>query len=114
MDYISKDFLDAVNLIQKARENSLRKVNEELIQLYWSVGKYISERLNTKQWGNSFIDELVICISNNCPGTKGFSRRGLYRMNQFYEAYRKNEFVSTLLTQISWSNHLAIYSETYQ
>ena len=29
-------------------------------------------------------------------------------MKQFYETYKDNEFVSTLLTQISWSNHIAI------
>jgi hypothetical protein len=49
-------------------------------------------------------------ISENCPGIKGFNRRGLYRMKQFYETYKYSEFVSTLLTQISWSNHLAILS----
>lgn len=31
-------------------------------------------------------------------------------MKQFYETYKDSEFVSTLLTQISWSNHLAILS----
>jgi hypothetical protein len=50
--------------------------------------------------------------SKNCPEIKGFNRRGLYRMKQFYETYKDNEFVSTLLTQISWSNHLAILSST--
>lgn len=33
-------------------------------------------------------------------------------MKQFYETYKDNEFVSTLLTQISWSNHLAILSSS--
>ena len=47
----------------------------------------------------------------NCPEVKGFNRRGLYRMKQFYETYKDKEFVSTLLTQISWSNHLAIMSK---
>ena len=51
-------------------------------------------------------------ISKNCPEIKGFNRRGLYRMKQFYETYKDNEFVSTLLTQISWSNHLGILSAT--
>ena len=41
---------------------------------------------------------------------KGFNRRGLYRMKQFYELYAGNEKVSTLLTQLSWSNHLCIMS----
>ncbi len=31
-------------------------------------------------------------------------------MKQFYETYKDDEFVSTLLTQISWSNHLLIMS----
>jgi hypothetical protein len=42
----------------------------------------------------------------------GFNRRGLYRMRQFYETYKENEFVSPLVTQISWTNHLLILSGT--
>jgi predicted nuclease of restriction endonuclease-like (RecB) superfamily len=62
--------------------------------------------------GSSYVDELASFISNNCPEVKGFNRRGLYRMKQFYETYKDKEFVSTLLTQISWSNHLAILSSS--
>jgi len=43
MNDIAKDFMNVVGLIQKARENAIRKVNEELILLYWNVGRYISE-----------------------------------------------------------------------
>lgn len=107
---LSNDFINVINLIQQSRENALRKVNEELILLYWNVGKYISGQMQTQKWGSSYIDEMATYISENCPGTKGFNRRGLYRMKQFYETYKDSEFVSTLLTQISWSNHLAILS----
>ena len=112
MNDLSKDFINVVNLIQEARENAIRKVNEELILLYWNVGKYISEQLENQKWGTSYIDELASFISKNCPEVKGFNRRGLYRMKQFYETYKDKEFVSTLLTQISWSNHLAILSSS--
>ena len=44
------------------------------------------------------------------PGIKGFNRRGLYRMKQFYETYKDDEFVTPLVTQISWTNHLLIMS----
>ena len=44
------------------------------------------------------------------PELKGFNRRGLYRMKQFYELYSGDEKVSTMLTQLSWSNHLKIMS----
>lgn len=112
MSDISKDFINVINLINKSRENALRKVNEELILLYWNVGKYISEQMENQTWGSSYIDELAKFISMNFPEIKGFNRRGLYRMKQFYETYKDNEFVSTLLTQINWSNHLAILSST--
>ena len=46
------------------------------------------------------------------PTMKGFNRRGIYRMKQFYETYKDYEFVSTLLTQISWSNNVKILSST--
>lgn len=80
--------------------------------LYWNVGKYISEQLESQKWGSSYVDELASFIAKNCPEVKGFNRRGLYRMKQFYETYKEKEFVSTLLTQISWSNHLAILSSS--
>ena len=49
-------------------------------------------------------------FSINYPELKGFNCRGLYRMKQFYELYSDDEKVSTLLTQLSWSNHLKIMS----
>ncbi|CUX40182.1 hypothetical protein [Clostridium sp. C105KSO13] len=32
-------------------------------------------------------------------------RRGLYRMKQFYELYKDDEKVSSLVTQLNWTNH---------
>lgn len=62
-------------------------MNEELILLYWNVGKYLSEQLESQKWGSSYVDELASFISKKCPEVKGFNRRGLYRMKQFYETY---------------------------
>lgn len=110
MNNLSSSFLSVIDLIKNARENALRKVNEELIMLYWNVGKYVSEQLALEQWGSAYVDELAAYISVNAPGIRGFNRRGLYRMKQFYETYKDNEFVSPLVTQISWTNHLLILS----
>ena len=46
------------------------------------------------------------------PTMKGFNRAGIYRMKHFYETYKDNEIMSTLLTQISWSNNVKILSST--
>lgn len=105
-------FDSIINLIETARENALKKVNEELILLYWNVGKYLSEQIREAKWGDSYIEEVAKYISDNKPEIKGFNRRGLYRMKQFYEIYKDNEFVSPLVTQISWTNHLLILSKS--
>ena len=62
-------------------------------------------------FGDAYIDSVAKEIQEAFPGIKGFNRRGLYRMKKFYETYCDDEFVTTLLTQISWSNHLAIMSK---
>ena len=46
------------------------------------------------------------------PTMRGFNKRGIYRMKQFYETYKDYPFVSPLVTQISWTNNLIILSST--
>lgn len=104
--------LEIINIINNSRNNAFRKVNEELILMYWEIGKSLSSLSKDIYFGNAFIDNIVHMIQNEFPGIKGFNRRGLYRMKQFYETYCDDELVSTLLTQISWSNHLAIMSKS--
>ena len=100
-----------IKIIENSRNNALRKVNEELIRMYWEVGNYLSKESINTNFGDSYIDSIAEEIQHAFPGIKGFNRRGLYRMKQFYETYSGDEFVSALLTQISWTNHLAILSK---
>ena len=78
--------------------------------MYWSIGKYISERLKTTDWGQKTIEQLATFIQTQEPGIKGFERRNLYRMRQFYETYPNAEIVSALLTQLSWTHHSILMS----
>jgi len=100
-----------VTMIEQARQSALQSVNAELIKLYWNVGEYLSVESSKSEWGDAFINATSEYIKENCPGIKGFNRRGLYRMRQFYETYKENEFVSPLVTQISWTNHLLIMQQ---
>ena len=100
-----------VQIISQSRQNALKKVNEELIQMYWKVGEYLSAESTKVSFGDAYIDTVAEEVQNAFPGIKGFNRRGLYRMKKFYETYVDDEFVTTLLSQISWSNHLAIISK---
>lgn len=99
-----------IKIIETSRNNALRKVNEELIHMYWLVGEYLSVESKNAAFGDKYIDAISKEIQEMFPGIRGFNRRGLYRMKQFYELYRDNAIVSPLLTQLSWSNHLLIIS----
>ena len=99
-----------IEIIETSRNNALRKVNEELIRMYWLVGEYLSIESMKATFGDKYIDMISKEIQELFPGIRGFNRRGIYRMKQFYELYRDNAIVSPLLTQLSWSNHLLIMS----
>ena len=101
-----------IAMVEEARCNAAQSVNAVLIRLYWSVGEYLSIESAKHSWGESFFDAMAKQIKDSNPQIKGFNRRGLYRMRQFYETYKDNEFVSALLTQINWSSHLLILSAT--
>lgn len=111
-DEITKSFARIAGIIETARENTFQKVNEELIRMYWNVGEFLSGESQSASFGDAYIDSVADFIQQEFPGIRGFTRRGLYRMKRFYEIYKDDEFVTTLLTQVSWSNHLAIISKS--
>jgi len=103
-------FFDIIQLIKQSRTNAISAVNAELINLYWAIGQYISRKIESSEWGDSVVLELAKFIQTSEPNLKGFSDKNLWRMKQFYEAYRGHPKLSTLLREISWSHNLAIFS----
>ena len=69
-----------IKIIEDSRNNALKRVNEELIQMYWKVGEYLSKEAESAAFGDAYIDSVVKEIQEAFPGIKGFNRRGLYRM----------------------------------
>nr|WP_199161652.1 PDDEXK nuclease domain-containing protein [Elizabethkingia sp. ASV34] len=107
---MDKRFTDIIELIKQSRNNAIRKVNEELIDLYWNIGEYISKKVELSEWGQSVVKELSQFIQTHEPELKGFSDKNLWRMKQFYETYKEFPKISTLLREISWSHNLSIFS----
>ena len=105
-------FDEIVKMVETRRNNAFRKVNEELIALYWDFGKYISEKVKDGNWGEKIVGKLEEFMEREYPTLKGFNKRGIYRMKQFYETYKDYPIVSPLVTQISWTNNIMILSST--
>ncbi len=111
-ELINKEFIEVVNLIRRAKYEALKSVNKELIGLYWNVGKYISNKIDKAEWGLQVVDGLAEYIRLKHPEFKGFNRRNLYRMKQFYETYKDNEKLAPVVRELSWTHNLLILSKT--
>ena len=107
---MDKRFADIILLIKKSRVKAIKSVNAELINLYWNIGEYISNKIEQAEWGDSVVIELSKYIQKSEPEIKGFSDKNIWRMKQFYETYKDFPKLSTLLREISWSHNLAIFS----
>jgi hypothetical protein len=86
IDLVETSFAEVVGLIEQARQRAYQAVNSELVDLYWRIGEYISAKLAAAVWGEG-VDSLAQHLARTVPGQRGFTRRNLFRMRQFFEAY---------------------------
>ena len=103
---------EILGMVAAARLRVVQAVNTTLIELYWQVGEVISRKIAGAEWGDGVVDQLAEHIARAQPGLRGFTRRNLFRMRQFYEAYQDKQIVSALLTQLPWTHHLIILSQS--
>jgi predicted nuclease of restriction endonuclease-like (RecB) superfamily len=104
-------FGEVIALIEAARARGYQAVNTVLVEHYWELGAYISGKIATAEWGDGVVEELAADLARRYPGVRGYTRRNLFRMRQFFEAYRAQKKVSPLVTQLPWTHHLIILGE---
>ena len=83
-----KKFL--VELKEKVKNSQLKaaiKVNYELLNLYWELGKKITEKQKEYSWGDSFISNLSNDLKKEFPDMKGFSVQNLKNIRYWYLFY---------------------------
>lgn len=109
---IQKQFTEIITLIRQAHFEAFKLVNTTLIDLYWNIGRYISQRTESEGWGKSTVKKLAGFIQRQEPGLKGFSDKNLWRMKQFFETYKDFPKLSAMVREINWTNNLIIFSRT--
>ncbi|HRD70525.1 MAG TPA: PDDEXK nuclease domain-containing protein [Legionella sp.] len=107
-----QNFEDIVNLITSSKNKAYQAVNTLLIDLYWHIGEYISQKISLAEWGEGVVDQLASYISRTQPGIRGFTRPNLFRMKQFYDTYHNDVIVSPLVRQLPWTHNLIIINQS--
>jgi predicted nuclease of restriction endonuclease-like (RecB) superfamily len=96
--------------VRNAQYEALKVVNIQLINLYWEIGKSITEKQN-ENWGKAIVPTLSKELQNEFPGIGGFSTTNLWLMAQLYSEYHTVKFLQPLVGEISWTKHIAILNK---
>jgi predicted nuclease of restriction endonuclease-like (RecB) superfamily len=94
--------------IRSARVRAALAVNQQLIILYWQIGKEILRRQAEEKWGAKVISRLARDLKLEFPEMSGFSPRNLNYMRQFANAYPDEEFLHQLGAKIPWKHNCLI------
>lgn len=93
-------------ILSNARQRAYTAVNSAMVEAYWNIGKRIvkeeqkgSERA---EYGKEIIKNLSIELSNEFG--RGFSKRTLWEIRQFYLQFSDFEIVRTVCAQLKWSH----------
>ncbi|MCL2058628.1 MAG: DUF1016 N-terminal domain-containing protein [Oscillospiraceae bacterium] len=108
------------DLIYRRQYEAMKKVNSELMLLYWEIGEEINRKQHEQGWGKSVVEILAKELQKEFPGVQGFSTRNLWLMRSFYIEYsempnlqpmvaeNKNVILPPLVAEISWTKNVVI------
>lgn len=114
-----------VKTIETAKLQASLKVNSDLLQLYFTLGKEILNKQEKQGWGKQIVDLLSADLQKRYSGESGYSIRNLKYMRQFAKEYPdfpfvqvslaqlngEMEFVQVPLAQITWYHHISLISK---
>ena len=110
-----KDFIK--NIKQKIQTSQIKaaiKVNEELLRLYWDIASMIVTKQKESKWGDNLIKQMSDDLKEEFPNLKGFSKRNLELMRQWYNYWGNDEITKQPVSQIfsiPWGHNIAIISK---
>ena len=91
--------------IRSAQVQAALAVNQEMLQLYWQMGREISVRQQIAGWGSKVIERLSQDLRREFPDMKGFSPRNLRYMKAFAETYPDESIVLRVVAKIPWGHN---------
>lgn len=104
-----------------AQKKAIYAANEEMLSMYWDIGKILSESQKQIGWGNNALEQLSNDLKNEYPKVKGFSVRNCQVMIQFYNeynqqlintqrpvAYLKQPNLILPIKQLSWAHNVVL------
>jgi len=83
-------------------------VNQELVLLYWGIGKDILIRQREDGWGTKVIERLAKDLRAEFPEMRGLSPRNLGYMKAFAEAWPEEAILQQLVAKLPWGHNVRL------
>ena len=107
-----KSFLaDIKSKIISARISAARRINKDLIKLYWDIGKAIVERQQKYGWGKHVVERLAKDLQGEFDTKYGFSVQNLWYMRRFYKEYKDSTILQQLVGELPWGHNILIFTK---
>ncbi|GIJ95815.1 hypothetical protein CAPN001_03840 [Capnocytophaga stomatis] len=101
-DYIA----EIKNILSQARQRAYAAINSAMVEAYWQIGRRIVEEEQNGENRAEYGKEIIKTISEELTQEfgKGYSKRTLWEIRQFYLYFPDEQKVRTLFAQLSWSH----------
>ena len=80
-------------------------MNQELLHLYWRLGRDLRDRQAQGTWGAGIVEQLSADLRRAFPDMKGFSRSNLSYMRAFADAWPEDAIIQQPVGQLPWSSY---------
>jgi predicted nuclease of restriction endonuclease-like (RecB) superfamily len=94
--------------IRTAQVRAAVAVNQELVVLYWGIGKEILTRQKEDGWGTRVIERLAKDLRAEFPEMQGLSPRNLGYMKAFAEAWPEESILQQAAAKLPWFHNCVL------
>lgn len=119
---VTEEYQNWINDIKKRINQSQIKasvkINYELLDLYWNLGKDIVDKQENAKWGDSFLSTMSKDLKKAFPGMSGFSTQNLKHIRYWYKFYSQDvnglqavtqfETLEKMIKSIPWGHNQRI------
>jgi predicted nuclease of restriction endonuclease-like (RecB) superfamily len=95
---------DLKRQVRDARFTAQRRVNTELVRLYWGIGRTILHRQDQQGWGSNVVGRLATDLRAEVPELNGFSPRNLAYMRAFASAWSGEGILQQAVAELPWGH----------
>ncbi len=119
---VTEEYKNWINEVKKRiKQSQIKasvKINYELLDLYWEMGRDIANKQENAKWGDSFLKVMSKDLQKTFPGMSGFSTQNLRSIRFWYKFYNDNvnclqvvsnfEVIEKMVKSIPWGHNQRI------